>query len=330
MKTTCIIFLLSLCSVSIFAQDASVKELQSFATTNLKLEEGKTTSKGWKRGGAFGLSLTQTSNSNWIAAGGDKFSLSTAATLNAFASKKWGRNTWDNILDVNYGIVKTTTLGFRKVNDRIDLLSKYGYLPKKWKNVNISVLGQLRSQLTSGYDYAYFGTTTKRRNSSFFAPAYITLAPGLDWKPVEWLSVFASPLSTRFTFVTNKPYSFVTPDGLFNGNLETPLAQLYGVDPEKKYRGEFGAFVTVTLKKDIMKNVNYYSKLDLYSNYLNNPQNIDIFWTNQIKMKVNKWIQVSYSLDLLYDDDVKTPTKPAKTLGLQTLSTLGVGFAAKF
>ena len=312
------------------AQDASVKTLQATAGTTVKTEGGTLTKSGWKRGGSFGLNLTQVSNSNWVAAGGDKFSLSTAAALNVFASKKWGRHSWDNMVDVNYALVKTTTLGLRKVNDRLDVISKYGYQPGKWKNVNLSALGQLRSQITSGYDYDYFGTGAKRRNSGFFAPAYVTIAPGIDWKPKEWLSVFFSPLSGRFTIVTNDPYSYVSPDGIYNGNPESPLATLYGVDPAKKYKGEFGAFMTTTLKKDIMKNINYYSKLDLYSNYLNNPQNIDVFWTNQIKMKVNKWIQVSYTLDLLYDDDVKTATKVPTTLGLQALSTLGVGFAAKF
>lgn len=325
-----VLAIMTLMQTVLKAQDATVKILQSAAGTTVKTDGGSITKSGWKRGGSFGLNLTQVSNSNWVAAGGDKFSLSSAAALNAFASKKWGRHSWDNVIDVNYALVKTTTLGLRKVNDRLDVISKYGYQPAKWKNVNMSVLGQLRSQITSGFDYDYFSTGTKRRNSGFFAPAYITIAPGIDWKPKEWISVFCSPLSSRFTIVTNGPYSYVTPDGNFNGNQESPLATLYGVDPLKKYKGEFGAFVTATMKKDIMKNVNYYSKLDLYSNYLNNPQNIDIFWTNQIKMKVNKWIQVSYTLDLLYDDDVKTASKVPTTLGLQALSTLGVGFAAKF
>lgn len=178
------------------------------------------------------------------------------------------------------------------------------------------------------------GSTINRRNSGFFAPAYVTIAPlGLDWRPNDWLSVFGSPMVARWTIVSNGPYSYAAPGGVFNGKQETPLATLYGVDPAKQNRGEFGAFITATLKKDIMKNVNYYSKIDLYSNYLKNPQNVDLFWTNQIKMKVNNWIQVSYTLDALYDDDVKQQqTNPAiapNSVGLQLLSTLGVGFAYK-
>jgi len=144
------------------------------------------------------------------------------------------------------------------------------------------------------------------------------------------LSVFGSPAAARWTIVSNGPYSYVSPDGIFNGNVETPLATLYGVNPVKKTKGEFGAFITASLRKDIFKNVTYISKLDLFSNYLDNPQNVDVFWTNQFKCSISKFIQVSYSIDMLYDDNVKNPLAPAHAIGLQVLSTLGVGFAFKY
>ncbi len=312
------------------AQDASIKETQSSASKSVTADaEKKPTKNGWIRGASFNFSLTQIGNSNWIAAGGDDFSLSSTASISAYANRKWKRNTWENMIDLNYALVNTTTLGTRKVNDRLDIVSKYGYKPKKWNKVNFSILGQLRSQLASGYEYDYKGTTSKRRNSGFFAPAYIIIAPGVDWKPNSWFSLFGSPLATRWTIVSNGPFSFAGQGGTFNGQPETPLATLYGVDPYKGNRGEFGAFVTATIKKDILKNVGYYSKLDLYSNYLKNAQNVDIFWTNQFKVKLAKWLNVSYTLDMLYDDDVKNPKAPSSALGLQVLSTFGVGISYK-
>jgi len=191
---------------------------------------------GWIKGGLISLNVTQIGNSNWIAAGGDDFSLSLTGSLNAFANRSWGRKTWENVLDINYGLVNTTSLGVRKLNDRLDFISKYGYKPKRWSKVNLSLLGQLRSQLTSGYEYDYFGTTQKRRNSGFFAPAYIIVSPGVDWKPNTWFSMFASPLSTRWTIVTNGPYSYAAQGGVFNGHQETPLATLYGVDHAKEHK----------------------------------------------------------------------------------------------
>jgi hypothetical protein len=313
----------------VFAQDGTLKDIKATATTAIKTTDDTTINK-WLKGGTLNLSMTQVSNNNWVAAGGDKFSLSFSGIFHAFATKKWGNKTWDNILDLSYGLTNTTTLGVRKTNDLINFVSKYGITPTNWKNVNITLLGQFRSQLTNGYDYNYFGSGIQRRTSGFFAPAYITIAPGIDWRPNSWLSIFGSPAALRWTIVSNDPYSFAAPGGVFEGHRETPLATLYGVDSISENLAEIGAFVTISAKKDLMTNVNYYTKLDLYSNYLKNPQNIAVFWTNQFILKVNKWINVTYEIDLLDDDNIKQSSNPGSAVGLQVLSTLGVGFATKF
>ena len=330
MKRVLGLLAVTIASLSLQAQDATVKEMQNSSAVKMKSDADKKPNKnGWIRGANATFALTQVGNRNWIAAGGDDFSLSAAVSVNAYANRKWGRNTWENMLDLNYGIVNTTTLGMRKVNDRLDIISKYGYQPKKWKNTYLTLFGQLRSQISSGYQYDYLGTTQKRRNSGFFAPAYIIISPGVEWKPNSWFSLFGSPFSTRWVIVTNGPYSYAGQGGVFNGQTETPLATLYGVDPSKQHRGEFGAFVTATVKKTIFKNTAYYGKLDLYSNYLRSPQNVDIFWTNQFKVNLTKWLNVNYQLDMLYDDDVKNPKRPTSAIGLQMLSTFGLGVSVK-
>jgi Protein of unknown function (DUF3078) len=321
------------CGSVAMAQDA-MKDVQA-ASAKAAPNGGKAGKNGWLKGGSISINLTQVGNSNWIAAGGDKFSLSTAGSLNLFANKTWGRKTWVNNLDVNYGLVNTTSLGVRKINDRLDFLTKLSWKPKNWKKFSLSSLAQLRSQLTDGYEYNYFGSGTKRRNSGFFAPAYIVASPiGIDWQPNSWFSAFASPLSARWTIVTNGPYSYAAQGGVFEGNIETPLSKLYGVDPVKEHRGEFGLFVTASARKEIMKNVHYYGKIDLYGNYLKEFTNMDLFMTNQFNLRVNKFINVTYNLDLMYDHDIKqknpNPFLPARAHGLQVLSTLGVGFNCKF
>lgn len=334
MKRLLGLLVVTILSLQLTAQDASVKEMQSTAQKTVVTDTSKKANKnGWVRGANFTFGLTQIGNKNWIAAGGDEFSLSAAFSINAYANRKWGtrlQHTWDNMLDLNYGVINTTTLGVRKVNDRLDFISKYGFQPKKWKKTTITLFGQLRSQLTSGYQYDYLGTNEKRRNSGFFAPAYIVVAPGVEWKPNNWFSLFGSPLAARWVIVSNGPYSYLAQGGVFNGQVETPLATLYGVNPAKQHRGEFGAFVTASIKKSIFQNkVAYYSKLDLYANYIKNPENVDVFWTNQFKVNLTKWLNVNYQLDMLYDDDVKNPKQPTSAIGLQLLSTFGVGVSVK-
>ncbi len=326
-------------SLQVNAQDATVKAIQATANTTIAAVDTsyKPNKKGWVKGAYFNANLTQIGNKNWIAAGGDKFSLSVAGSLNAFANRKWGRNSWDNVLDINYGVIQTTTLGVRKINDRIDFITKYGYKPKRWNKVSWSALGQLRSQLTNGFEYNYKETTERRRNSAFFAPAYITIAPGIDWKPNSWFSLFYSPLATRWTIVSNAPYSYLGQGGIYNGMVETPLATLYGVDPAKGNLGQFGSFLTATANTTLFKTISYYGKADFYANLIQRENKsgldaIDVFWTNQFKAKIGKYFSVSYGLDFLYDDDILSvdPKKQGQSVGLQVLSTLGVGFNYKF
>ena len=109
------------------------------------------------------------------------------------------RYSWDNTLDFNYGLVNTTSLGTRKNDDRIDLLSKVGYelTPK----LNLAALLNFHSQFSKGYNYNSDGT--KDLLSNFLAPGYVLLSLGLDYKPAEGLSIFMSPITSRWIIVTD-------------------------------------------------------------------------------------------------------------------------------
>ncbi len=293
---------------TVTAQDKQVQTLKNESSKVIKKEEKQ--KEGWTKGGVFNLNLSQGASRNW-AAGAEKSSFSVNAIINSYAYYKKGRNSWDNTLNAQYGIVSATSIGTRKNDDRLDLLSRYGYQLKnpRWY---ISALANMRTQFTDGFDYST--TPSKTKNSSFFAPAYILLSPGIMYKPNATFDFFISPVTSRWV-VVNKANAALRP--------------LYLVPVDKSSVNEIGAFATANLKKDIAKNMNLVSRLDLFSNYRNNPQNIDVFWTNVIGMKVNKYIGVTYSLDLIYDHDVKN-VKTGGLMGTQLKSLLGVGFTATF
>jgi hypothetical protein len=114
------------------------------------------------------------------------------------------------------------------------------------------------------------------------------------------------------------------------------------VDTVKEVAFQAGAYISANFKKEIMKNVVYKTRLDLYSNYLEpslpdangefkaKPQNVDVYWTNAVVMKVNKWLSVTYNLDMIYDDDVRQFGDDGNSAGLQVRSLLGVGLTARF
>jgi len=318
------------------AQDAEVKEMQSIAERAIKED----TIQGWHLGGAVSLNLAQGGSKNW-AAGAEKFSLSVASYATLYANLNRGRWRWNTNLDMGYALVNTTSTGVRKNDDKIDLFSKAGYqIASHWF---LSGIVNFRSQFSDGYDYDYLGKGLQRRISDFFAPAYITVAPGFEWKPNAFFSLFMTPISARWIIVTNEPYSYYYPGGVIpGGGQEKPLATRYGVDPVKKVDFQAGAYISANFKKEIMKNVVYKSRLDLYSNYLEpslpdengefkaKPQNVDVYWTNAVVMKVNKWLSVTYNLDLIYDDDVRQFGDDGNSAGLQVRSLLGVGLTTRF
>jgi len=309
-KIYILVLLTSLISFS-HAQDPTVKDLKNEASRSIAKDPKDTIIKSWKLGGLFNLNINQGSLSNW-SAGGDKFSFSLNSYLSVFAFYKKNKSSWDNSLDLAYGIVKTTSLGSRKASDRIDLLSKYGYaIAPKW---NAAALFNLRTQFANGYAYSKTaaGFDTSSIISKTFAPAYVLLSLGFDYKPNDNFSLFISPLTERWVIVSD---NFIAP--------------LYGVAPGKNAKNELGAFLSANYNKKLGSNFIYKTKLDLFSNYKQKPQNIDIYWTNSLTAKLTKYINFSFNLDMIYDDNTQN-VNPKKGPAPQWLQLMGIGFAYNF
>ncbi len=290
------------------AQDQSVKDLQAGATKEIK-KQNIDSGKIWKTGGLFSLNIGQGSQSNW-AAGGDDFSFSLLSYLGYYAFYKKGRYSWDNTLDLNYGLINTTSLGTRKNDDRIDLLSKVGY--SLTRKLNLSGLVNFHSQFSRGYNYT--SATSKTLLSTFFAPAYVLTSIGVDYKPVDGLSIFVSPVTSRWIFVENDSLS---------------AHGAYGVTPGKKNKNEIGAFASIIYIKNLSKIIAYNGRLDLFSNYEHNPQNVDLLMNNVFSAKVSKLLVATLELDMIYDNDVKLFGKNHDSPGLQLKSLIGVGLSVK-
>jgi hypothetical protein len=280
------------------------------------------TTIGWKKGGTFSFNMAQTSLTNW-AAGGQN-SVAFGGLFSGFANYKNGKSEWDNTLDVGYGLLKQGKYeDFRKTDDKFDFSSKYG--KEAFKNFYYSALLNFKTQMSAGYNYP-----SKKTISDFFAPAYLTLALGLDYKPNAHFSAFIAPLTGKFTFVTN--------DSLSNEGA-------FGVTPGSTTKSEFGGYIRTTYTKsdfkgEFLKNISFTTKLDLFSNYLDNPQNVDVNWEVLIGMKVNKFITVNFNTLLIYDDNIKVPydVNGDKIIAagegvaskIQFKEILGVGLSFKF
>lgn len=275
----------------------------------LSIAQEKTDSvKYWKKAGVFNANFSQVSLTNW-AAGGES-SMSGVFMVNYLANYKKDSLSWDNYLDLNYGFLRNGKDDLRKSSDKIEINSKVGY--NTGNGWNYAGLVNFKSQFAPGYNYP----NTSDAISKFLAPAYLSLALGMDWK-TEYSSLFISPATGKFTFVTDDQLSAV---GSF------------GLEPGKKTRSELGASLRFGFKKEVLKNVNASTKLDLFSNYFHNPQNIDVDWKILISMKVNEWLSTNLVTQMIYDDDVKIldPDTGKSSAKLQFMEMFGVGLSFKF
>jgi hypothetical protein len=312
MKKSAGVFVSILLSVFSFSQDASIRKLQSESIRSIS-KETLDSAKNWAAGAIYNINAGQGSQSNW-AAGGDDFSLSVATSLNVFAFYSKGRTSWDNAMDLNFGYIKTSSLGGRKNDDRIDIVSKYGYALNK--KLNLSTLTNFRSQLLNGYSYIETGkdTFTKSFSSAFLSPAYVLISQGLDYKPGKGLSIFVSPVTSRWIIVKDDSLS---------------ARGEYGVTPGKHSTNQLGAFATINYSTAFNKFISYRGRVDLFSNYKNNPLNTDLYMTNSISAKLGKVICLSWNVDMIYDDDVELFGKDGTSPALQMKSVFGIGLQVK-
>jgi len=302
---------------SIHAQDKTIQDLKNASAKDFKKDPNDTIPKTWKTGGLFNLNFGQTSLSNW-AAGGDNLQLNINSSLNVFAYYKKGRSAWDNSLDLAIGYVKTTSLGSRKSDDHIDLTSKYGYQLTPTSKWYASALINFRSQFAPGYNYTGDSST---KISAFMSPGYALLALGLDFKPNKEFSLFLSPITSRWVIVTATGLNPLTPND--KGNV-------YGVPLGKTVNNEIGAYLSANYLKDLLKNVTYKGKLDLFSNYKHNPENIDVYMTNLLSANIFKGLSFNLGLDLIYDDDVRIFGANKNGARTQFREYIGIGYMKKF
>ncbi|MBA3704475.1 MAG: DUF3078 domain-containing protein [Bacteroidetes bacterium] len=290
------------------------------------------TIKVWKKGGLGALNFSQSSFTNW-AAGGEN-ALSATALLNVFANYKKDKNTWDNTLDLAYGLLQSSHSAVRKNEDKIDFSSKYGRYAflEHWY---YTALVNFKTQFDNGYNYPDDSTVI----SHFMAPAYVLVALGMDYKTIDnSFSVFISPLTSKTTIVNNQRLADAGAFGVEKARYDSVAGIYVMVEHGNMVRTEFGGYLKMTFKKDIAKNVNFSTKLELFSNYLDRPENIDVNWEILIGMKVNNFLTASISTQMIYDHDIPVPVvrdvngvqTPGAGPRLQFKEVLAIGISYKF
>ena len=273
--------------------------------------------KFWDVGGMISVNVSQSTFVNW-ATGGEKYYGGTGF-LNLFANYKKGNNSWDNKLDLGFGIMKQGDKPVFKTEDKIDLSSKYGRrATERW---NYTALVGFKTQFYEGKQS--IDDTTKISN--FMAPAYLQFSIGMDYKPIKGFSLFLSPISLKATYVLDNDLSEKRAFGV------NPIEKSKYEIVNRKSKYEIGGYLKAEYKTTIKENIIYSTKLELFSNYVEKPENITVNWENAINFKINKFFSANFYLTMIYDDkiNIKIPQDDdsfKEGPRLQIKEIFGVGF----
>jgi Protein of unknown function (DUF3078) len=263
-----------------------------------------TTNMGWKRGGNFSFLFNQSAfNNEWL--GGGTSSIAGNVGVNYDFNYKTPQLIWDNKIIIAYGLTKLKSERMAKTDDRIEFTSLLGKKAGQgyWF---YSAFLNFRTQMDSGFSVADVttGTTTEKvytKISHFFSPAYLQAGPGMLWKKSENLKVNIAPATSRLIIVHDE---------------FTVAGSAFGVEQGKTTRFEFGAALNAYYKLKLMDNITMENILNLYTNYLEKPQNVDVDYQMNLVMNINKYISANIAFQAIYDDNAIKHVQIREVFGL--------------
>ena len=240
----------------------------------------------WSYDFSTSLAFNQTYLANW-AKGGEN-SLSTMLDINGEAkyTNKEAETEWTNNARLKYGSIITEEHGLRTNTDMLEFNSQYNKVIRE--KIDFSTVFYMKNQLARGYNYPNDSVVV----SKFLNPTTFTLGVGVEYKPFKKTMLNFSPLSYKNTFVLDTA-------GIDQTN--------HGIDADKKARQEMGGQLLIKNKISVWDGLNISNSLRLFSNYFDNPQNIDVDWEMSLDKRINWYFSVSLNLHLIYDDNIRFP-----------------------
>ena len=252
----------------------------------------------WKKVGTFSFLVNQSSFDNWIAGGVSNISGAIGVNYDFNYSKaNWS---WDNKIIVAFGITKIKAQDIQKSNDRLEWNSVLG---KKAKgNWNYSLFLNFKTQFTDDLNSETKGPTR------ILSPGYLQVGPGMLWKKSDDLKVNIAAATSKLIVVDKE--------------LTLPDDAYFGVEEGNSVRYELGASIGAYYKFTLMENITMENILNMYSDYLEDPQNVDFDYTINIVMGINKYFSTNLVFQAIYDDNAFQ--------GLQTRQMIGLGINYRF
>lgn len=265
-------------------------------------QEEEAPKEGWHKSGNIILLFNQSAFSDWVSGGENTIAGNLGVNYDFNYLK--GDITWDNKILASYGLTKSKNSEFeKKTDDRFEFNSLVG--KKAMGYWYYSAFLNFKTQFTKGYVYGtdVNGKEIRTEYTNFMSPANLTFGPGLLWKKSDNFKVNYAPATAKIIFVDK---DFTLPNDAY-----------FGVEEGESTRFEFGFYASGYAKLDLMENVSMENILNLYSNYLEDAQNVDVDYTMNLVMKINSYLSANLTFQTIYDDNAFE--------GFQIREVFGVG-----
>ena len=331
-KLLLLVFLLSGLQMAYAQNDGRVKEIRSAIA--------KKDTIGWIKGAGLGFDFGQLLQINpAVGAGENRIGLGGVGSF--FANYKNGKLAWDNNIDLLFGIQKlgsgystlkvSERVPFQKSIDEFRFNSKLGYKTSPKSKFYYSVYASFLSQITPTYTDtslvnpvkgSYLRDISGKEQgpiAKFLSPARISVAPGIDYKPNTKLSIFLSPASAKMIVVGSKDIAAIparNAKGQPFGGVGIHGTEWNSPTDFKQFLLQLGAtFNAQYVDKFFNDRLNFKSGLTLFSNYLKNPQNVDVDWSTETSVMIWKSIAITLNTRLFYDDDIPVQITDNNAIG---------------
>lgn len=276
-----------------------------FSSSTLMAQD-TTLPKKWQKSGAVGLNFSQSHLSNWSAGGED--AINWQGILNYGINYADADKKWDNNLSLALGYSHLGESKAMKTDDKIEFNSLFGY--EATEKLFYSLEFSFKTQFADGFDYKKDSSTPI---SGFMAPGYFTLGAGMQYVPNKYFSINFAPATARITIVNDQALADKGKYGVEPAVFDSIGGQYVKVKDGENTKFSFGAKLIAKLNIPLAENISFDSKLELFTDYLKNPQNIDVDWQNLITLKVNSWLSTNITAHLIYDDDIMITDKDDNT-----------------
>lgn len=252
----------------------------------------------WSKLNRYSVDFTQVSFTDWNAGGQSSIAGLTDFRFRRTYNKGFIR--WNNELLVRYGLNQQEGQGLRKTDDDVELVSTFGYKFSKKSKWFYTARSSFKTQLTPGYNYP----NRESSISQLMAPGYFFLGVGAEYSiPKNELIFYASPLTQKTTFVLDQQ---LANQGAFGVREAERDAEGNITKEGSMIRNETGILIKNEFRKEVVEDVFLFSRISLFTDYLNNFGNIDVDWEVIVDFKVNRFIKARIGSHLRYDDDIRS------------------------